>query len=110
MALTKTNMPPKKTKKKKTTPVTTTRPVSVEFNIGEFETMKDFIKYISSFKRVFVMNFLAGTARGLGFILGATAFLALGGYILSQYLVNIPFVGELFTNIDVWLKSNLDSY
>ncbi|OIP80228.1 hypothetical protein COW94_03550 [Candidatus Peregrinibacteria bacterium CG22_combo_CG10-13_8_21_14_all_44_10] len=95
---------------KKTAPATQARPVNIEFNVGEFETMQDFIKYASSVKRLILYNFIAGTARGLGFIIGATAFLALAGYILSQYLVNIPFVGEIFTSIDQWFKQNLDSY
>ncbi len=96
--------------KKKAKPVTKTQPVNIEFNVGEFETMKDFVRYTSSVKRLLLFNFIAGTARGLGFIIGATAFLALAGYILSQYLVNIPFVGELFTWMDQWFQENLNSY
>lgn len=95
---------------KKKAPAFETRPVNIEFNVGEFETMRDFIQYASSVKRLILYNFIAGTARGLGFIIGATAFLALAGYILSQYLVNVPFVGEMFTWIDQWFKQNLNSY
>ncbi len=95
---------------KKTASKTKTQPVSIEFNVGEFETMKDFVKYLASPKKLILFNFLAGTARGLGFILGATFFIALTGYVLSQYLVNIPFLGELFSQIDQWLQLNLDTY
>ena len=96
---------PKKTKK-----VETPRPVNIEFNVGEYETMQDFIQHLSSPKKIILTNFIAGTARGLGFIFGAAAVLTLAGYILSQYLVNIPFVGELFSSLDLWLKNNLSSY
>lgn len=105
-------MAPKKTakKKKKAEAITRTRPVNIEFNIGEFETITDFMKYASSPRRIFFTNFLSGTAKGLGFIIGATAFLALGAYIIGNILVNIPFIGEMFSWADVWLRENLDTY
>ena len=97
-------------KKKKKEVLTKTRPVNIEFNVGEFETLTDFIKYTTSPRRIFFSNFWAGTAKGLGFIIGATLFLTVIGYIIGNYLVNLPFLGELFGWADEWMKSNLSSY
>ncbi|MBU1019300.1 MAG: DUF5665 domain-containing protein [Patescibacteria group bacterium] len=96
--------------KKKPTLESKTRPVNIEFNIGEFETMTEFIKYVSSPRKIFFTNFFAGTMRGLGFIIGATAFLTLVAYIIGNVLANIPFVGEIFGWVDAWLSENLSTY
>lgn len=71
---------------------------------------KDYLEYLGSPKRIFWMNFLAGTARGLGFILGTVVFLALLTFVVSQVLSQIPWIGELFRWLDDWLRENLSTY
>ena len=74
------------------------------------EEMQDYFQYLSSIKQIFWTNFLAGTARGLGFVLGTVVVIALLTFIVSQVLSEIPWIGEMFRWMDDWLKQNIDSY
>lgn len=74
------------------------------------EEMKDYFQYLHSMKQVFWLNFLSGTGRGLGFVLGTVVVLAVITFVVSQVLSEIPWVGELFRWLDDWLKQNLNSY
>lgn len=69
--------------------------------------LQEFTNYLSSPWRIIWANFLAGTARGLGFLLGAALIITIAGLILTNILSQIPFVGEFFQAIDIWIKDAL---
>lgn len=54
-------------------------------------------------------NFLAGTARGLGFILGVGVVLTGVGFLLTKVLGQIPIVGDFFSAINVWIQETIKS-
>lgn len=85
-------------------------PVNVKFDLGKFSTLTDFVRYYSSPWKIFFSNFLAGTAYGLGFVIGAAVLVTIIAYILGHILVNIPIVGEFFAWVNDWLAANLDTY
>lgn len=68
--------------------------------------IRDYVEFLSSPWRVFGINFLVGTARGLGLIIGVSMVIALVGYIITQILVDLPIVGEFFTSLYEFLKAN----
>lgn len=68
--------------------------------------LKDYIEFLSSPWRVFGVNFLVGTARGLGLIIGVSMVIAIVGYIITQILVDLPVVGEFFSSLYEFLKAN----
>ncbi|EKD92864.1 MAG: hypothetical protein ACD_28C00317G0024 [uncultured bacterium] len=78
--------------------------------IWEAPDLKDHVCYIIAPHRLFWLNFLAGTARGLGFLLGSVVVIAFLSFILGQVLSQIPWVGELFAWLQKWLQINLESY
>lgn len=67
----------------------------------------EFRDYLSHPWRIFWANFLAGTARGLGFLLGAAAVLAVSGFIIQHYLAHIPMVGDFFQALYQWIEQTL---
>ena len=69
--------------------------------------LKEFHDYLSSPWRIMWTNFLAGTMRGLGFLIGAAFVLAIIGYVLKELLVNIPIVGDFFKAINEWIQATL---
>lgn len=72
--------------------------------------MKEYFRYLSSFRSIFWRNFLAGTAQGLGFILGTVVVLTVTAYILGHVLSGLPWLGEFFGNLNFWLQQNVDKY
>lgn len=82
----------------------------VNVNSLKADELKDFFQYLASPRSIMWTNFLAGTFRGLGFILGTVVVLAITTFIVSQVLSQIPWVGELFRWTDDWLKENIDTY
>ena len=66
--------------------------------------LDDFARYLHSPWRIVWSNLLAGIFRGLGFVLGATAVLAIAVYILVQVLGNIPVVGEWFAKVGEFIQ------
>lgn len=83
---------------------------TAERHIKKDTTLQEYCAYLNKPGRIFWTNFLAGTARGLGFLIGATLVLILGAFVLEKILSSIPIVGNFFTWLDLWLKENLDSY
>lgn len=67
--------------------------------------LNDFARYLHSPLRIIWSNLLAGIFRGLGFVIGATAVLAIAVYILVQILGNLPWVGEYFAQIGEFVDS-----
>lgn len=68
--------------------------------------LKDYIEFLSSPWRVFGVNFLVGTARGLGLIIGVSMVIAIVGYVITQILVDLPVVGDFFSSLYEFLKAN----
>ena len=64
-----------------------------------------FTKYLKSPWKLFVVNFFAGTAKGLGFFVGAAIVIAVAGYFLSQFLAEVPYLGDFFKNASDFLES-----
>jgi len=69
--------------------------------------LQEFTNYLSSPWRIIWANFLAGTARGLGFLIGAALIITIAGVVLTKFLSQIPFVGDFFQAIDIWIKDAL---
>lgn len=68
--------------------------------------LRDYIDFLSSPWRVFGINFLVGTARGLGLIIGVSMVIAIIGYVITKILVDLPIVGEFFSSFYEFLKAN----
>lgn len=62
------------------------------------EALKEFIRYSSSPWRLIWTNFVAGVFRGLGTIIGASAFIALVIWLLTLF-VDVPLIGEYAVQI-----------
>ena len=66
--------------------------------------LQEFTNYLHSPWRILWANFLAGTARGLGFILGVALVLTIFGFITTKVLSQIPMVGEFFQAVNIWIQ------
>lgn len=71
---------------------------------------KEYVHYLSSPKHLFWMNFFAGTARGLGFMVGTVVVLGIATFIISKILSRIPWIGETFQWIQWWMEQNVPNY
>lgn len=68
--------------------------------------LRDYVEFMSSPWRVFGINFLVGTARGLGLIIGVAIVLGIIVYILTQVLIDLPIVGDFFQSLYDFLRAN----
>ena len=82
----------------------------VNIDMLKLEDMREYFTYLSSPRRILWTNFMSGTAKGLGFVVGTVIVLALVTFIVSQILSEIPWIGELFRWLDDWLKENIETY
>lgn len=71
--------------------------------------LQEFTNYLHSPWRILWANFLAGTARGLGFLLGAALVITFVGFLVTKILGNIPVVGEFFQAINQWIQDTLQA-
>lgn len=69
--------------------------------------LQEFTNYLRSPWRILWANFLAGTARGLGFLLGATIVITALGLLITQILGNIPVVGDFFRAVNQWIQETV---
>lgn len=69
--------------------------------------LQEFTNYLHSPWRVFWANFLAGTARGLGFLFGVAIVLTIIGFLMTKILTQIPVVGDFFQAINLWIQETL---
>lgn len=69
--------------------------------------LQEFTNYLHNPWRIFWANFLAGTARGLGFLIGAALVITVAGLLITKILGNIPVVGEFFQAVNVWIQNAL---
>ena len=67
--------------------------------------LQEFTNYLHSPWRIMWANFLAGTSRGLGFIIGVSLVITLVGFVLTRVLSHMPFVGDFFTAVNIWIQS-----
>lgn len=70
--------------------------------------LEQFVHYLASPWRIMWANFLAGTARGLGFILGVGLLLTVVGFLLTKVLSQIPLVGDFFSALNVWIQETIN--
>lgn len=70
--------------------------------------LQEFTNYLSTPWRILWANFLAGTARGLGFIIGVALVLTIVGFIATKILSQIPVVGEFFQAINHWIQQTIN--
>lgn len=62
--------------------------------------MDKYLQLVSDKKRMLMMAFLGGMARGLGFMFGFSTVGAIAVYILRQVILkNIPGIGEFLTEV-----------
>jgi hypothetical protein len=66
---------------------------------------REYVDYLSKPWKIFTINFFAGLFRGLGFVVGATVVVAVLVYIIANWLVNLPFVGESFE----WIQNVIEN-
>lgn len=71
------------------------------------QALKDFIRYSSSPWRIVWTNFVAGIFRGLGAIIGASAFIALLAWILTLF-VDIPLIGDYAVKVKTTVGGYID--
>lgn len=71
--------------------------------------LQEFTNYLHSPWRILWANFLAGTARGLGFLIGATLIITLVTLILTKVLTHIPLVGDFFLAMNQWIQETIQS-
>lgn len=69
--------------------------------------LQEFTNYLSTPWRILWANFLAGTARGLGFIIGVALILTIVGFVVTKILSQIPLVGEFFQAINLWIQETV---
>lgn len=67
------------------------------------DALTAYVRYLRSPWRIWWSNFLAGLARGLGFVIGATVLVSLFIYLFVQVLVSLPWVGDSFQ----WVSDNV---
>lgn len=70
--------------------------------------LQEFTNYLSSPWRILWANFLAGTFRGLGFLLGVALVLTAVGFVLTKVLSQIPVVGEFFQAMYIWIQDAIN--
>ncbi len=95
-------------KKVDTAPKNSPRIAHVNFHVEKERAFLKYVNYLSSPFHIMWRNFLAGTFRGLGFILGSAALLALIGFITSKVLPTIPFFSDFADAINIWIQNALD--
>jgi len=71
------------------------------------QALKDFIRYSSSPWRIVWTNFVAGLFRGLGAVIGASAFIAFLIWLLSLF-GRIPLVGDYAKEISTTVSGYVD--
>lgn len=70
--------------------------------------LQEFTNYLQSPWRILWANFLAGAARGLGFLIGVALVITVVSFILSNVLSQIPVVGEFFRAINIWIQNTVN--
>lgn len=71
--------------------------------------LEEFRNYLHSPMRIFWSNFMAGTARGLGFFFGAAIVVTTLGYVITEWLAHIPIIGDFFLAIEKWIEATLQA-
>ncbi len=62
--------------------------------------LDQYLKFVSDKKRMLLMAFLGGMARGIGFMFGFSTVGAIAVHILVQVVLkNIPGIGEFVTEV-----------
>ncbi|HEY5714757.1 MAG TPA: DUF5665 domain-containing protein [Candidatus Gracilibacteria bacterium] len=64
----------------------------------------DFVRYLGSKRKIFLTNFVAGMAKGLGIIIGMTVVVAVLIWLLS-YMVDFPLIGQYLKEFKMLLET-----
>ena len=71
-------------------------------------TIAEYVEMVRSPRRMIVINFLAGLARGLGFAVGATLLGAIFLFFLYRLAnLNLPVIGEFIARVVRIVELNL---
>ncbi|PIQ77486.1 hypothetical protein COV82_04175 [Candidatus Peregrinibacteria bacterium CG11_big_fil_rev_8_21_14_0_20_46_8] len=70
--------------------------------------LQQITNYLQSPWRIIWVNFLAGTFRGLGFLVGAALVLTLIGFVLTNILSEAPIVGDFFEVVRIWIEDAIE--
>jgi hypothetical protein len=111
-------MPPRKTQSikssaKKATALKTseeaTRDLHLEIQLDDEENFRQYLRYLSSPKNILWRHFLAGTAQGLGFLLGSAIILWITSFILANLLGEIPLVANFSRAVEAWIQAQTNT-
>ncbi len=81
----------------------------IQINIEDERVFKRALNYLGHPGSIIWRNFLAGTAHGLGFIIGSAVIITLIGALLGQIHENVPFLGKLVDGINIWYQEQVES-
>jgi len=74
------------------------------FHILRGAGFADFLRYLQSPWRIFLVNFFAGIFRGLGILIGMTVVVAVLVWFLTK-MVDFPLIGEYFQKLLEMIES-----
>lgn len=77
-------------------------------NTLERLNVRDYIFLLNNPWKLFYYNFIAGTARGLGIMLGATFIVYLIYHLLIN-LVDVPVIGQYFVEMFKFVRIQMES-
>jgi hypothetical protein len=71
----------------------------------DHKVIEEYVTYLKSPGQIMWNNFMAGMARGFGFIFGMTVIVALFGVVI-QHLGGLPVIGQIFQWIGEEIAKN----
>lgn len=82
---------------------------SVTFTMKTEKDFKDYVKYLTNPWQIMWRNFLAGTAQGVGILIGTAIVLTIVGFITNKVLGELPFFSDFTQAVNVWLETTLEN-
>lgn len=68
----------------------------------------EYLSLLNEPRKLLLLNFAAGLARGLGFAVGATLLGALVLFLLTRaFILNLPVIGDFVTQLILIVQQNL---
>lgn len=79
--------------------------IHIAFTLENEDHLRRYLQYMASPKILFWRHFLAGSAHGLGFLLGSAIILTFISFFLGQFLAEIPFFSKFSEALDTWIRT-----